>query len=221
MNKANEREVRDLVSESLVWERAYNGMMKILDEAIMKLNTNLRESKKNGEEADRALAVIVEYLKADANAFRTKSDMFWEKADKVSEKHDEGYRRLADAIIERAASDYEVALCGAGNEKERKLIELFAIDGAEKYTRLDLEAVLQRIKRVHPKFVKLCWEKGKQIRDETRDARKKKRDINENTVRCPLCGRALYAWGPTARGLQTIRCCGCSFQETVTIKDED
>ena len=106
--------------------------------------------------------------------------------EQTTEKFGPGLQRLANAVLEKAAYDYEVALCEGfpDSEAEMRLIEKFAVQGAEMYTTLDFSEVLWRIRTVY----KDEWlPTAKKIVPELRD--EKTRHFRH---KCPLCGGGLY-----------------------------
>ena len=105
-----------------------------------------------------------------------------------------------------------------GSESQKYLIEKFARNGAEIYTKLDFYKVLKRIESAYPQFVKTVKERGDEIIEETRRIRKKNGNMRYAKIRCPNCGCGLYASGSEVGGLQMIRCVGCNFQEYFRVK---
>lgn len=206
----DKEETKKLMQDSLAYERAYSSISRILDDVLERKNDDKEMSKETGEPVDPAYGILAADLDGLKRAYRTKSDELWLQWEKSADHYDEGYDRLFMAIMERAVLDYEAALCGHGSEEEKRMIE-----------KLGMKSILGRVRKAHPEFVKVCHEKGKQIWDETQEARRKRKDIDEwNTVTCPLCGHPLYAFGKLIGGSATIKCTGCAFSEVVCIADE-
>ena len=198
---------RDFMAESLVYERAHSRLSRIIDQLLEEKNGDAEKSKETGEPIDKSYKVLADLLDGVKNHVRNVSDELWTLAEKSAQKYDAGYDRLYMAIMERAVLDYEAALCGYGSAEDRRQIE-----------ELGMDSILYRVRRAHPKFVKTARENGKQIYEETQEARKKHKDIDEwNTIKCPLCGHTLYSYGRLIGGCATIRCTGCSFTEVVPV----
>lgn len=222
MTAENKVEVRRLIDESLVYQRAYNRTLKLTYDMAQEANDQKRVAKDLGEEPDELYTVLKKDLDTMLKKYRDLTDTLWDQAEKLSDKYDEGYQRLAEEVIRAAALDYEVALCGHGTQEakaEQRRIEDFARNRANYYTTLNFEAVLAKIRAAHAEFTKLCRKEILVIRDETRKARRDGKSVENNTVRCPLCGRPLYAWGNLHRRDIVVRCTGCALQETVTVDD--
>jgi len=200
-----------LIADSLAYERAYSRISRMLNDLLTEKNEDANKAKETGEPADVSYQILTALFIKLKKYLRKKSDDLWEEAEKSTDKFASGYDRLFTAIMERAVLDYEAALCGSGNASERKQIEL-----------LGMGSILSKVRKAHPKFVEIARENSKKIWDETQEARKKDLDIDEhNTLKCPLCGHTLYAYGKLIGGSATIKCTGCAFSVVVPVEDDN
>ena len=83
------------------------------------------------------------------------------------------------------------------------------------------EKIMQRIRESQKRFERVIREQGKEIAEETFAARRERRDLDQNSIRCPLCGGALYAYGKARGGSQMIKCTGCSLFGWARVGDAD
>lgn len=123
---------------------------------------------------------------------------------------------LANATIKQAVVDYEQALCHPGEMSSRTIteIEKFAENGAEVFTELDFAAILRRIKAAHREFNDLVSRELKTIHAERKSKKK--------TIRCPLCGGALYTRvNRDLRGYLTVACTGCDLTKEVRLDEAE
>ena len=163
-------------------------------------------------------------IKEEKKIYRKLSDAYYEKHKQLPIEFDEdAVIRLANAIVERAALDYEAALC-KGNSKVITEVETFAKDNAGFYTRTDVERILARIRKAHKEFKQYAYDNIASIIETTdRINRKKKHNYVEfndkcNHNRCPLCGMGLYIKKRYNGGGYLVACGGCSLTEAVTLK---
>lgn len=205
-----EKKTSWLMQESLIYERAYSRICRIIDELTEDKNRDAQMAKETGEAPDASYKVLFEILTDARKRIRDKSDELWLKTERSTDHYDSGYENLFNAIVIRAAQDYEEALCGMTNDRSIDMIEKFL---PKRFT--------DPIRRAKPKFSKVVKEHGKEITDETMEKRKNGGDMRENTVKCPLCGCGLYAWGSNQHGLQRIKCTGCSLFDFANIKEDE
>ena len=215
-----EEKVSGLIDEALVYERMDSRISDIIVKLTSERANHVKECKETGDTPDKSYDALLKIMDDTRNSIRDRSNELWAEVDKTAEKHESGYEALAQAVLELAARDYESALCGCyGSESQKYLIEKFARNGAEIYTKLDFYKVLKRIESAYPKFVKTVKEHGDEIIEETRRIREKKNGkMRYAKIRCPNCGCGLYASGSEISGLQMIRCVGCNFQEYYRVK---
>lgn len=203
------------IEESLVYERAYSRVCRILNEVLEDKVRDADMSKETGEPVDTSYKILADALGDIRDRFRNESDRLWVLADKAAEKYERGYEDLYNAIVLRAAQDYEAKLCGYEDEANSKLLKMNPPEC------MLSQKLMRRIRDGHKKFEKVVSERGKEITEETLAARKEKRDLDENSVRCPLCGGALYAYGKAHGGSQQIKCTGCSLFGWARLVDEN
>jgi len=139
------------------------------------------------------------------------------------EEEDDGWERLANAILHRASLDYEGAI-SKGDKKMKSDVERFARDSAHLYSRVDFEAVLWRIREKYEDFKKIAHREKYNIIETTerirRESKKKFDYVNEelNPYRCPCCGGGLYAQTRLKSNTVLIKCSGCSLSEVVEVR---
>lgn len=210
-----EKNTNWLVQESLIYERAYSRICRIIDDLQEEKNADIKTAKENGEETDGSFKVLLEMLTDLRKKLRDQSDELWIKAERSTDRYDSGYENLFNAIVVRAAQDYEEALCGMTNERSIDMIEKFL---PKRFT--------NPIRKAQPEFAKVVKEHGKEILDETKQKRRELKrhnrgDMRDNSIKCPLCGCGLYAWGSNQNGLQKIKCTGCSLFDFAYIKEDE
>ncbi|MBO5967313.1 MAG: hypothetical protein J6S14_02310 [Clostridia bacterium] len=217
----NEERRDALIKESLLYERCVSRLSRISNRLAHERNSENKKALENGEAADLSFKVVIDALTELTKEYRKRSDKAWNEARKLTPRFEEGYELLANAVLENAAMNYEAALCGTvGAKNQKTMIEIFSRYGAELYTDLDFEKVLQIIRKEHPKFVKKAHEHAAQIIRETEERRKANKDLTENSVKCPLCGYGMYSALHSGNGAYLIRCTGCNFSEYVSVADE-
>ena len=210
-----QKEVKRLIDESLVYERAYSRVCRILNDLMEDKNRDINMARETGEKADESYKLLVDKITEVRDALRDKSDELFKTADAAAYKYERGYENLFNAIVLRAAQDYESKLCGYGDLSSKHVIEMMPPE------HMLSEKIMRRIQDGHKKFEKVIRERGKDILAETEQARREKRDIDLNTIKCPLCGGALYAYGKMRGGSQQIKCTGCSLFGWSRICDEN
>ena len=214
-----EEKVSGLIDEALVYERMDSRISDIIVKLTSERANHVKECKETGETPDKSFDMLLRIMEGTRNRIRDKSNKLWSEVDQTAEKYPSGYEELAQAVLELAARDYESALSGCyGSESQKYLIEKFAKNGAEIYTKLDFYKVLKKIEDAYPKFVKTVKDHGDEIIEETKRIRYKSGNMRYAKIRCPNCGCGLYASGSEVGGLQMIRCVGCNFQEYYRVK---
>lgn len=217
----NEEKRDALIKESLLYERCVSRLGRISNRLAHERNAENKKALENGEAADLSFKVVLDALAELTKEYRKRSDKAWNEARKLTPRYEEGFELLANAVLENAALNYEAALCGTvGAKNQKTLIEMFSRYGAEVFTNLDFEKVLQLIRKEHPRFVKRAHEHAAQIIRETEERRKTNRDLTENSVKCPLCGYGLYSAKSSSNGAYLIKCTGCNFSEYVSVANE-
>ncbi|MGX8702868.1 MAG: hypothetical protein ACSW8H_00280 [bacterium] len=203
MSKAQEKG-DEYLKASLVYERAKVRIEEIVQRIAKERNEYLREINASGEEYDESYDVVLCELRGLCHQMGAKADEYWKKMEQTTEKFGPGLERLANAVLAKAAYDYEAALCGgfADSEAEIRLIEKFAKNGAEVYTTLDFSEVLKHIRKVYTEEWKPLVEK---IAPELRDEQSQK-----YKTKCPLCGGGLYYVHGKGQS-DLVRCTTCGL----------
>lgn len=198
----------ELLKRSLIYERAKSMVEEAAQKVARDRKAHLKKIAETNEEFDPAYDLAFQELRAVQNQLGAKADELWKQMEQTTEKFGPGLQRLANAVLEKAAYDYEVALCEGftDSEAEMRLIEKFAVQGAEMYTTLDFSEVLWRIRTV-------CKEEWlptvKKIVPELREE-KTRRFRNK----CALCGGGLYYVHAKGQS-DLIRCTSCGLFYTV------
>ena len=198
----------ELLKRSLIYERAKSMVEEAAQKVARDRKAHLKKIAVTNEEFDPAYDLAFQELRAVQNQLGAKADELWKQMELTTEKFGPGLQRLANAVLEKAAYDYEAALCGGfpDSEAEMRLIEKFAVQGAEMYTTLDFSEVLWRIRTVY----KEEWlPTVKKIVPELREE-KTRRFRNK----CALCGGGLYYVHAKGQS-DLIRCTSCGLFYTV------
>ena len=198
----------ELLKRSLIYERAKSMVEEAAQKVARDRKAHLKKIAETNEEFDQAYDLAFQELRAVQNQLGAKADELWKQMEQTTEKFGPGLQRLANAVLEKAAYDYEVALCEgfSDSEAEMRLIEKFAVQGAEMYTTLDFSEVLWRIRTVY----KDEWlPTAKKIVPELRE--EKTRHFRH---KCPLCGGGLYYVHAKGQS-DLIRCTSCGLFYTV------
>ncbi|MBR3239494.1 MAG: hypothetical protein IKF99_13755 [Oscillospiraceae bacterium] len=198
----------ELLKRSLIYERAKSMVEEAAQKVARDRKAHLKKIAETREDYDPAYDLAFQELRAVQDHLGAKADELWKQMEQATEKFGPGLQRLANAVLAKAAYDYEVALCGGfpDSDSEIMMIEKFANHGAEMYTTLDFSEVLWRVRTVYkeewlPTVKKIVPE----LREEkTRHFRHK----------CPLCGGGLYYVHAKGQS-DLIRCTSCGLFHTV------
>lgn len=208
-NPLNERQAKGdvLLKQSLIYERAKVRIEEAAQKVARDRKAHLTEIAETGEDFDESYDLALSELRGIQIRLGARADELWAEMEATTEKFGPGLERLANAVLENAAYDYEVALCDGfpDSAAEMRLIELFAERGAEVYTTLDFGEVLGQIRRVYyeewrPKVEKLVPELHEEPKPRYRH-------------KCPLCGGGLY-YVHCKSETDLVRCttCGLFYQ---------
>lgn len=198
----------ELLKQSLIYERAKSRIEEATQKVARDRRAHMETIAVTGEDFDASYDVAISELNGLKNQLGAKADALWKQMEQTTEKFGPGLERLANAVLAKAAYDYEAALCGGfpDSEAEMRLIEKFAVQGAEMYTTLDFSEVLWRIRTVY----KEEWlPTVKKIVPELREE-KTRRFRNK----CQLCGGGLYYVHAKGQS-DLIRCTSCGLFYTV------
>lgn len=214
-------EVKELVAESMMYERAISYIEPSLRALIRKKKRAEREAEVLGGKADGAYDIAVKVFKATLDELRRECDGLWARAERDADYHAKAADRLCEAVVVQAAQDYEKALC-SDDKDILDGIEEFAQGDAERYTPLDLMDILQRIRKAQPLFAEKARSEFEEIIAETKELQKKGFiDYGTySTHRCPLCGGGMSVYGEVRDRLVTIRCSNCALYETLNPEAE-
>lgn len=213
--------VEELMAQSMAYERAQARVGDAMNKLSRERNKAYDECRETGETLDPSYDLALQAMKTAREELRRTGNRLWKQAEQTADIYPPAVENLANAVVERAVYDYEMALSGAGNALHRADVERFARDGAEAYTGIDLKQVLRKCREAYPIFAAMVREHGDEIIQETRRNREKHINLELNTYKCPMCGGALYAYGTAPRdGLQRINCTGCSFTGTYAVDEK-
>ncbi len=205
--------------EGMAYERAQARIGAAMNQLSRERNKEYEECRRTGEEPDRAYDIALQQMKSARESLRRTGDRLWREAEQKANIYPPAVENLANAIVERAVYDYEMALSGIGKNLHRNDVERFARDDAEGYTSIDLNQILRKVREAYPIFSATVREHGDEIIRETRKNREDHINMELNTYKCPLCGGALYAYGKASREhVQRINCTGCSLSGAYVIK---
>lgn len=194
----------ELLRKSLVYERAKVRIEEAAQKVARDRKAHMDEIAVSGDPFDESFDLALSELRGLQNRLGAKADEIWKQMEQVTERFGPGLERLANAVLAKAAYDYEVALCGGfpDSEAEMLLIEKFAKSGAEVYTTLDFSEVLKKIRKIHQETWKPLAEKiAPELREEDRPKYKTK---------CPLCGGGLYYVHSKGQS-DLVRCTTCGL----------
>ncbi len=194
----------ELLQGSLAYERAKARIETVMQEINAEKRKHYLDAALAHETPDSSYDLALEELRYAKNRLGAKSDELWTRMEECTELFGPGLERLANAVLKKAALDYEAALCGAffDNEAEMRLIEKFAAHGSEAYTTLNFSDVLGQIRRIHKeKFVPHCGKIVKELRAEK---------TPKYRHSCDLCGGGLY-YVRRKGGNDIIRCTSCEL----------
>lgn len=194
----------ELLKKSLVYERAKVRIEEAAQRVAHARKAHLEEIAATGEAFDESYDVAFQELTALKHRLGAKADEYWARMEACTEKFGPGLERLANAVLAKAAYDYETALCGGfvDNAAEIHLIEKFAEGRASIFTTTDFPGILKKIRRVYSDdWIPLVKSVHKELRDEGKPKYK---------IKCPLCGGGLYYVHCKGQS-DTVRCTTCGL----------
>lgn len=203
---------------SMILERAYGEMTNLIHEYKVRAKQFIKAAMENGEKEPYHFRLVLDALDIVAKDFRKRSDDAFREHTLTTDMDEDGMMNLKNAIIERAALDYETALCekdeGAMNE-----LHNFAERKAHMYTDADTEEILDRIRERHKLFKDKAHDEIDGIVEMTEQFRKKRDAFSEknNPHRCPLCGGGMYIRSKLKSNSYLVGCTGCNLSEVVTV----
>ena len=206
------------IEYSMILERAYGEMTNLIFEYKARAKQFIKAARENGEKEPYHFRLVLDALDVVAKDFRKRSDDAFREHTRTTDMDEDGMMNLKNAVIERAALDYEAALCqkdeGAMNE-----LHNFAERKAQMYTNADTEEILNRIRERYKLFKDKAHEEISGIIQMTEQFRKKRDAFSEknNPHRCPLCGGGMYIRSKLKSNSYLVGCTGCNLTEVVTV----
>lgn len=194
----------ELLRQSLVYERAKVRIEEAAQKVARDRKAHMDEIAVSGEPFDESFDLALSELRGLQNRLGAKADELWKQMEEVMPKFGPGLERLANAVLAKAAYDYETALCGGftDNAAEIHLIEKFAEGRASIFTTTDFPGILKKIRRVYSDdWIPLVKSVHKELRDEGKPKYK---------IKCPLCGGGLYYVHCKGQS-DTVRCTTCGL----------
>lgn len=211
------RLVQELIKESMTLERAVSLCSSLANEAAKRRN-EANKGKRRPEDEDESYDLVINVINEAKDRFKADSDQLWKQAENRCRLDDDGVENLLNAVIQRAALDYELALSNRGFPDAIREVEEFFRGDADVFTKADVTEVPRRIRMAHRRFVEIAHDQIADIIRETKENRKAGRDMCDNSVRCPLCGGGVYEYGVPYNGRHQVRCTGCNLSESVKLK---
>lgn len=197
-------EVKEHIAASLMFEKAYT----LADIAQRNVSRGKGDALIPGDGAK----IVYDDLTALKAKYRAASDKAIKRAKDAARVTDEPYENLANAVVERAVLDYEIAL--SFDDKGGQLaIENFArSELCSVLTKLDVKAQLEIVKEKADAFQKYVRENCKAISTESAALRKAGKHIEiYGKYKCPLCGGRLYEFTRGNRRKREYHCSGCAL----------
>lgn len=199
----------DYVEESLVYERAITHVNRALATLRSEKKLADRAARDAGEPSDISFEIAIDDLSKLRAKYQRESDKLWREAEKDMYEGAKPWENLANAVIQQAIKDYEVALC-ADNRHTILSVRRFAERGGQTLTKVNLPAVLHKIDEAHKEFSALVAKRGAEIVEESQRLKAAHKKPQDGHIRCPLCGGALYDKAPEKK-THLINCTGCSL----------
>ena len=206
------------IKESLVYDRANSRLRLFIADLSAKQREDDKVDLENGEPLDQSYDILLKDLKTLQSVYNTESQRLWNMAEQKAEWTRHAVENLANAIVQRAVEDYEMAISGVPCEDEITSLERFADNcdqGEYVLTKARVHDLLALVRKGHKQFVKYANENGKEIIAETKRIRSKHGEITDSRYRCPMCGGALYT--ESQCGVHRVVCTGCYLSEVVQI----
>ena len=211
------RLVQELIRDSMTLERAVSLCGSLANEAAKRRN-EANKGKRRPEDKDESFDLVINVINEARDRFRSDSNRLWKQAEERCRLDDEGVENLLNAVVQRAALDYELALSSRGFSDSIREIENFFRGDADVFTKADVTQVPKRIREARQRFVEIAHDHAGEIIEETKANRAARKDMCDNSIRCPLCGGGMYEWGKAYNGRHQIRCTGCNLAESVKVK---
>lgn len=155
-------------------------------------------------------------LRQLANTYRKLSDDAFLQHKATTDVCDDGIRNLANAVLEQAIHDYEVALCD-NNSSEIYRIEMFMYGDGRNFTMLDTGELIDKVKVSHKRFKTKAHDEFDEILVTTVQLRDRGIWFGDrrNKHRCPLCGGGMFVKKKVSNGRYIVGCTTCELVEYV------
>lgn len=203
---------------SMIMERAYGEITNLIYQYKARAKQFISAAKENGEKEPYHFRLVLDALDTVAKDFRKRSDDAFREHTLTTDMDEDGMMNLKNAVIERAALDYEAALCN-GDDGVMNELHNFAECKAHMYTDTDTEDIFQRIRERHKLFKDKAHDEIDGIVEMTKQFRKKRDAFSEknNPHRCPLCGGGMYIRSKLKSNSYLVGCTWCNLSEVVTV----
>lgn len=212
------KNMRELMDESLLYERIIGQLTPLVTEMRLKHNVEYKLAKNENRKVDYCYKMSMDILQSVVDVCRKYSNELWKAAENGSEEYEDRIQNLANAVILRSIYDYEDLVSrGANGTADYSVNEILSFwnDEAAGLTSLDMSSIKERINEASKEFKKVVTDNGEKIAKETSRGRKSGKNLeNYLSVKCPMCGGKLFAYGKPVNGLQTINCTGCNLSAT-------
>ena len=114
------------IKESLVYDRANSRLRLFIEDLSAKQREYDKVDLENGEPLDQSYDILLNDLKTLQSVYNTESQRLWNMAEQKAEWTRHAVENLANAIVQRAVEDYEMAISGVPCEDEITSLERFA-----------------------------------------------------------------------------------------------
>ena len=211
--------LENAMRESLMYDRAASRLQVIISDLAVRQRSDDAVDVENGEELDESYDILLKDLRLIETSYNVESKRLWDMAEKKAEWTRHAVEGLANAIVQKAVEDYEMAISGTQCESEMSSLERFAEEcdnGEYVLTKIKVKDLLAKVRKGHEKFVRHAKTFGDDIIAETAAIRKKHGDITESRYRCPMCGGALYT--ESQHGVHRVVCTGCYLSQVVKVE---
>lgn len=196
--------IKELIASSLSYEKAFT-----MAEAAQRKASNGKAAALPEGDGARILIDDLEKLKGN---YRAKAEESWAKVKGAARVSDEPFQNLANAIVERAVLDYEIALSNGDKDTQASIEKFAAGDFCYTLTKLDITEQLETIKERAGKFFESVQKNYKEISADSAKLRKAGKPLERFAkYRCPLCGGRIFEAARARSKRREYHCSGCAL----------
>lgn len=193
--------IKELIASSLAFEQAFTMAGSVQREITPKKYAKLSDGGK----------LLYDDLDELKSKYRAQADAGWKKAEAAAKVSDDPYQNLANAIVERAVLDYEIALSQKDEAAQHAIEDFAAGEFCAELTKLNVSEQLEVVKARAYEYFKLVRVNYKRISQDSANLRKAGKPLERyGKYRCPLCGGRLYEY-QRAKRRKEYHCSGCAL----------